>query len=206
MKVEIRRKNELSRKRWSGGTTTELAIWPRCADYAARRFDWRVSTAVVEEERSIFTPLPGIHRHLMILDGEITLSHGGAESVTLKALRGTDEFDGGTETLSVGRCVDFNLMTARGYAGALLVARKGRSAPALPEGAACYWRGLYSLTDALSVKCAAGGEEEDSLLNRGDFLLFSYSPEREGTADFCLRSERGGAVAVAACAEVWRLA
>ena len=36
--------------RWSGGTTTELAIAPAGADYGARDFLWRVSSATVELE------------------------------------------------------------------------------------------------------------------------------------------------------------
>ena len=48
--------------RWSGGTTTELAISPRDAVYADRNFLWRVSSALVEDETSDFTPLPDYNR------------------------------------------------------------------------------------------------------------------------------------------------
>ena len=70
------------------------------------------------------------------------------------------------------------------------------------EGAAEYWRGIYSLADGLTVKCAAGGEEGEYKLDKGDFLLFSYSPAKEGTARVALCSACGCAPAV--CAEVWR--
>lgn len=203
MKVEVKRKDELSHNRWSGGITTQLAIWPEGADYGARRFDWRISTAVVEDEKSVFTPLPGIRRLLMILDGEITVTHEGARTLVMKPLADVDDFEGGWETVSVGRCVDFNLMTAAGYRGAMSAcAAGGESAEIAPDGASEYWRGIYSLTDGLTVKCAAGGEEGEYRLGRGDFLLFSYSPAKEGAARFSLSSKSG--VVPAVCAEVWR--
>ncbi|HIR18308.1 MAG TPA: HutD family protein [Candidatus Caccocola faecigallinarum] len=203
MKVEVKRKDELSHNRWSGGVTTQLAIWPEGADYGARRFDWRISTAIVEDEKSVFTALPGIHRLLMILDGEIEVTHNGERMLAMKPLADVDEFEGGWETVSVGRCVDFNLMTVDGYRGAMSAcAAGGGCAEIAPEGASEYWRGIYSLTDGLTVKCAAGGEEGEYKLDKGDFLLFSYSPAKEGTARVSLRSACGGAPAV--CAEVWR--
>lgn len=36
--------------RWSGGTTTQLAIFPPGASYADRDFLWRVSSAAVEDD------------------------------------------------------------------------------------------------------------------------------------------------------------
>lgn len=203
MKVEVKRKDELSHNRWSGGVTTQLAIWPEGADYGARRFDWRISTAIVEDEKSVFTALPGIHRLLMILDGEIEVTHNGERTLAMKPLSDVDEFEGGWETVSVGRCVDFNLMTVDGYRGAMSAcAAGGESAEIAPEGASEYWRGIYSLTDGLTVKCAAGDETREVTLGKGDFMLFSYSPEKEGVARISLHPACGGVPAV--CAEVWR--
>ncbi len=95
--------------RWSGGTTTQLAIFPPQAVYAQRNFLWRISSAVVELPESDFTPLPDYDRILMILDGELTLSHDGGEEYTLRALEQTS-FDGASRTVSRGQVTDFNLM------------------------------------------------------------------------------------------------
>lgn len=95
--------------RWSGGTTTQLAICPENAAYADRDFLWRVSSAVVELPESDFTPLPDYDRILMILDGELALSHDGGEEYTLRALEQTS-FDGASHTFSRGQVTDFNLM------------------------------------------------------------------------------------------------
>ena len=99
--------------RWSGGTTTQLAIAPAGAVYAERDFLWRVSSAVVELPESDFTPLPDYDRILMILDGELALSHDGGEEYTLRALEQTS-FDGASHTFSRGQVTDFNLMMRKG--------------------------------------------------------------------------------------------
>lgn len=95
---------------WSGGSTTELFIYPPEADFKQRNFDFRLSTATVEVEASDFTPLQDVSRTLMVLDGQMILSHQNHHSKTLNNFD-VDQFDGGWQTQSKGRCVDFNLMT-----------------------------------------------------------------------------------------------
>jgi len=99
--------------RWSGGTTTQLAICPPEAVYADRDFLWRVSSAVVELPESDFTPLPDYDRILMILEGELSLSHDGGEEYLLCPLEQTS-FDGASHTFSRGQVTDFNLMMRKG--------------------------------------------------------------------------------------------
>ena len=95
---------------WAGGTTTELFIFPETSNYKSLDFDFRLSSATVELESSSFTPLPSVSRKLMILDGEIEITHEKHYSKKLNKFD-TDEFDGDWGTTSVGKCVDFNLMT-----------------------------------------------------------------------------------------------
>lgn len=203
MKINVTRKAQLSSKRWSGGLTTQLAIWPEGADYNARRFDWRMSSAVVEDEMSTFTPLPGIRRLLMIIDGEITIEHDGKPARVMRALAGVDDFDGGAKTISAGRCADFNLMLAAGWHGAIgICAKSGEISRVAQSGAKEYWRGIYALADEVAVKIAVSGEVHELQLNNGDFLLFSYSPAKDGEAGVSVSCESGGVPAV--WAEVWR--
>ena len=95
---------------WAGGTTTELFIYPETSNYKSLDFNFRLSSATVELETSSFTPLPSVSRKLMILDGEIEITHEKQYSKKLKEFD-TDEFEGNWKTSSVGKCVDFNLMT-----------------------------------------------------------------------------------------------
>jgi environmental stress-induced protein Ves len=103
---------------WSGGSTTELFIYPPEADFQQRDFDFRLSTATVEVLASNFTPLQDVSRTLMVLEGQMTLSHQNHHSKTLNNFE-VDHFDGGWQTQSKGRCVDFNLMTKGQTSGKL---------------------------------------------------------------------------------------
>ncbi len=105
-------------KTWSGGTSTELFIYPPSADYTKRDFQFRLSTATVEVEESEFSELPGISRKIMILEGETELIHENQHSKLLKKFD-TDSFEGDWKTRSVGRCIDFNLMTKKPISGDL---------------------------------------------------------------------------------------
>lgn len=107
----IIRKETLETKTWSGGTTTELSISPQGSDYAERVFDFRVSSATVDLLESNFTPLPGVKRYLMILDGEMTIVHEGRGEKHLGTFE-QDSFMGDYRTKSYSKApvVDFNLM------------------------------------------------------------------------------------------------
>lgn len=104
--------NDYLTTKWSGGLTTQLAIAPQGAVYAARDFLWRLSSATVEDAESTFTALPDYERLISTLEGEIALSHNGGEKFTLRPYE-VHRFSGGDDTRSWGRCRDFNLMLRR---------------------------------------------------------------------------------------------
>ena len=115
MNATIRRiaPGEYTASRWSGGTTTQIAIAPAGAIYAERDFLWRVSSATVELETSDFTPLPDYERFLSTLRGIVRLTHGEG---TIELTPGSvHRFDGGAPTSSEGTCTDFNLMLRKGH-------------------------------------------------------------------------------------------
>ncbi|MBU3189279.1 HutD family protein [Clostridium bowmanii] len=116
--VEIIKENQHKTSEWSGGTTTQLYIFPEDSLYSERKFKWRLSSAKVEVEKSTFTSLPGISRHIMVLEGELFLEHEGHHNAALKALQ-QDSFSGDWTTISFGKVTDFNLMLAQGYKGEL---------------------------------------------------------------------------------------
>ena len=65
---------DYSLSRWSGGTTTQVAIMPADAVYARRDFLWRISSACVELEESDFTALPDYDRWISTVQGEMRLT------------------------------------------------------------------------------------------------------------------------------------
>ena len=99
--------------RWSGGATTQLAIFPPAAVYGDRTFLWRISSATVELPASEFTALPDYERFLSTLRGDIRISHDGGAPISLSP-GSIHRFDGGAATRSQGLCTDFNLMLRKG--------------------------------------------------------------------------------------------
>ena len=98
-----------SLKRWSGGTTQELFICPNSATVSERNFDFRISTATVEEEQSAFTAFNGYLRKLMVLEGELKISHQDHHSNHLLPFE-QDAFSGDWNTISIGKVRDFNVI------------------------------------------------------------------------------------------------
>ncbi len=116
--MKLIRAQEMTTIGWTGGTTTELFIHPLDGDYGKRNFNFRVSTATVETEESNFTPLLGVDRTLMVLEGEIELIHENEHSARLRKFD-TDDFKGGWNTRSRGKCKDLNLMCQKGWKGSI---------------------------------------------------------------------------------------
>lgn len=120
MKSYIRKLTEVdfSTSSWSGGTTTQLFIYPEDSNYGKKDFKVRISSATVELEESNFTKLEGIYRFITPLDNSLKLSHNGETFTKLNPFE-IYEFDGSLNTISFGKAKDFNLMLANGTKGEL---------------------------------------------------------------------------------------
>lgn len=94
---------------WSGGTTTQLFIYPEEADYSKRDFLFRISTATVQTETSTFTDLTGFNRILMLLNGNLTVTHNQTQTHQLTPFA-PHFFDGGWQTHAQGLDTDFNII------------------------------------------------------------------------------------------------
>ncbi len=114
LNYELIKNNYYKQSVWSGGTTTEMLIYPSDSSYADRNFTWRISSASVELDESTFTSLPDYNRILMVIKGKLLLKHEGMNPIELNDLE-QDSFDGGIATVSEGRVTDFNLMMRKGF-------------------------------------------------------------------------------------------
>ena len=119
MEMLVIQKQSHKTTNWSGGTTTELFIYPRESEYQKRNFLFRVSTATIEIKESQFTKLDEVNSKIMILDGKIELIHEGRYSKNLDKFD-TDTFSGEWNTRSIGKATDFNLMTKGNVNGHML--------------------------------------------------------------------------------------
>ncbi|MEA1974727.1 MAG: HutD family protein [Bacillota bacterium] len=102
---------DLYNKKWSGGMTKELFIYPEKSNYNLRDFDFRISSATIEVEESQFTSLPKYNRILMVLKGSLDIIHKDQYQIHLNEFD-IDKFSGAWETKSYGKVTDFNLMTS----------------------------------------------------------------------------------------------
>lgn len=120
MQIKIYKASDRKTIHWASGTSTELFIFPVDGDFASRNFTFRISTATVEAEESTFTFFEGITRHLMILKGNLELTHEGRYTKLLGPYE-QDTFFGEWPTKSKGKVTDFNLMLKNGASGSLEV-------------------------------------------------------------------------------------
>lgn len=116
MKYRIIKPEDFVTGVWSGGTTTQIAIYPEDASYDRRNFVFRLSSATVDTDRSEFTHLPDYDRWLMILEGSARLVYGNDREISLRPYE-CDAFDGGENTVSYGQVTDYNLMLQKGGEG-----------------------------------------------------------------------------------------
>lgn len=180
MKVEIIKKNKQITTDWSGGTTTELYIYPQEAQYAKRDFLFRISSAACMNVISTFTKLPGVRRTLMVLDGHIMLIHEGHHQAILQPFD-QDSFSGDWESACIGKCTDFNLMLRENCRGAV-----NKCSLKLGEekeiSATLDMCGFY-ITDGLvefNNGSADGGKRHK--LEKGDFVMISLEKEENRKA------------------------
>lgn len=164
--IKIIRQASLTTTKWSGGTTTQIFIFPESSDYKKMDFDFRISTATIDVETSTFTPLKGIKRTLMILEGTLELNHKDHHSTILEPLE-SDIFSGDWETSSGGKAVDFNLMIRNekleGYVKPLLLGKKKVISLEASNHALIYiYKGELTIND------------EDNLV-KGDAIYFDSS-------------------------------
>lgn len=176
--IEIIRKKDHHTSEWSGGATTELLIYPRDSIYNERNFSWRLSSAKVEADESVFTILPGISRIIMIIEGKLILQHEGRHKCLLKKFD-QYSFSGEWNTKSYGKVTDFNLMMAGGCEGKLeTISLRNEDAQKVLLDTLENER--YSkITD--TFYCANGeveistGNDENLNLNEGDLLVVTRS-------------------------------
>jgi len=99
---------------WTGGTTSELLIFPENSTVSKQNFDYRISTAKVLVEKSEFTSFPNFNRKLAILEGKLKIQHNHSDWYTLN--KGEQaEFKGEWITRSEGQVVDFNVIYSNEY-------------------------------------------------------------------------------------------
>jgi environmental stress-induced protein Ves len=189
MQLNLTKKEQLSTSTWAGGTTTQLAIYPKDANYKNLDFIFRISTATIDVEQSTFTGLPNVSRVIMVLKGELTIQHKNHYTKQLKKFD-TDNFSGNWETTSIGKVTDFNVMTREG-------ARATASGFSLAEKTE---KEFIINSDVMAVYVSSGEIEiaqsslQKTTLMQGDIILISKENANE---KFILAAKKTSDLAIA---------
>ncbi len=157
---------------WSGGSSRQLFIYPAGATYAQRNFQCRISTASTEIETSTFTPLPGIQRHILVLDGAFRLEHEQHYSKELKKGEG-DVFAGDWKTNCRGQATDFNLMLGTGLNGKLVYREIPEGHSVIIDAKDCFF-GCYIYKGAANITINKNSID----LEKHDFVLLKLNREQ----------------------------
>ena len=198
MTIRIVQKGSQKTANWSGGTTTELFIYPPDASYESREFLFRISTAMCTQAESTFTNLPSTRRILMPLDENLRLQHAGRPPVDL-APGMCDVFSGEETTRSYGSCRDFNLML-RGAAQGSMDYKRLRAGERMFISAPAF-TGLYLWKGEAVLKDTAAASRPLPM-KAGDFALLSYGTDAadNSSCSVCITAEMD---AVLAAAYIW---
>ena len=100
---------DFSRNDWSGGTSTQLVIYPSESDLLKQNFEFRISTASIDVEESQFTQFFLHKRIICSLQNPITLIHSEIQPFYLTPLV-PYSFDRGMTTKCIGKTIDFNVI------------------------------------------------------------------------------------------------
>ncbi len=181
MKVVLKKYTDFIPISWSGGTTTELTLFPESASYGDRAFDWRISTATIKSEQSNFTQLPGFRRIILPLQGDLTLHHlfeTETQAIHLKPFE-QYTFEGAWQTTSEGKVIDFNLMLSRRAEGNVQVLRDLKS-PAFFEienkkENHAHFIAFYAFRNRRTVRVLSPTLEKDIEMQEKDFLLIQLA-------------------------------
>ncbi len=170
MKILRKTYYQQDRKKWSGGTTTELFIWPKEAKFSELDFNVRISLATVEVEESIFTKLTGVDRTLTVMEGDHALSINQSAFKQIVPFI-PQSFKGDDEVSSTGKALNFNVMSCNDKAHQVNIktwSSRSKVELGLPESFTFY----FVANGQISI-----GKEE--LLN-GDVVLLTANELVEG--------------------------
>lgn len=108
--IEIITKDSWKTSQWAGGETHEIFLYPADGSYKDRNFTARISMATTKDaSKSTFTALPGVHRFISLVDGDMHLTFEGRYDKHLQKNE-VIRFEGDWEAYTLGKYLDFNFM------------------------------------------------------------------------------------------------
>lgn len=180
--IELIKKEDQKTSAWSGGTTTELFIYPKNTEYKKLNFGWRLSSAKVIDEESTFSHLPNIWRYIMVLNGSLKLIHENHHSLNLSPFE-VDSFSGDWTTKSYGKVTDFNLMLNKDYTGNIDALYLKKDIKFSIDKNLSHVEAFYTLEEGTYISI---NEEEHIKLDENDLLIITFDKDNsENNISIC---------------------
>lgn len=170
--------------RWEGGYTEELYIYPENTLYQNMDFDFRVAVNHGAVERGCYRTFPGFKRQIILLDGEMHLTHKNGHDVVLGPLE-QDVSRGDWETNCTGHGTDMTLLTAEGVAGRFDLLSCGEKLE-LDNRA---FVSVYCLRDGAKLYLNNARQTYKEEMAQGDLVLVSWFPNGNETYQVEVRHE-----------------
>ena len=173
--------------KWDGGETKELYIYPENAIYQNMDFDFRVAVNNWRRERSVLRKFPGYKRQVMLLDGEIHLSHKDQHTITLGRYE-QDISMGDWQTECRGCGTELTLLTREGFTGKLeLLYDEERR-----KHTNGVYTAFYCLEDGVKLRFENQGRTFKEELRKGDYVIISWFENGEESYKVEARREEAG--------------
>lgn len=130
MKARIIGPDQFVTTQWSGGSTSQLYIYPEDAVFSQHDFDFRISSADFTSTESTFSDFTGYQRYLFPLQGSLWVEHAeGGQPLYRHDLAPyqLEYFLGSWQTRSGNSldCRDFNFIVRQGKESRLEIKREG---------------------------------------------------------------------------------
>ena len=126
MKEKVVNKKDFITTKWAGGETTQLAIYPEDADFSAKDFLWRISSATFTSTESKFSDFTNYQRYILPLEGKLSVYHEGLYNRELNKYE-VEYFDGSWSTFSKNTldCRDYNFIVKSGHIAKMQILKDG---------------------------------------------------------------------------------
>ncbi len=172
--ITIIRREEQERSQWSGGVTTQLAVWPQ---NAKDDFVWLMEAVAMESKEASFAAASGMLRHVMPFEGSVAFTQGSEQPASLNPFE-TVGLDGGKKTLiSAPEATTIFSLAVRppysGHHGWICSDVESVTHPASPF---LSFEGIYTLSEEVKfvITATPGIASYSITLRRNDFLLIAH--------------------------------
>ena len=187
MQYQIIKREDFIVHRWSGGTTSEIFLFPPSSCWEKKDFQIRISSADCRVDGAPYSDFTGFTRHILPLRGSMHMFHEGHHEVLLNPFD-VDIFDGSWNTHHIGKAVDFNLLYSENWTGRLKPLLQNESIKIEKSGII----GFYAVEDAEILSRDFSVE-----VPAGDFIVFNDINE---ATVFSIKAALHGPCVIAAAA------